>query len=204
MRAYLGVMIVLGAAPVAAAPPVTLRGQVLDGRNLHIANQGGAIHWSADIRITVELAADHTLTAQLVGNRSEHNLYADHGGASYNTDETTTWTADWRGTWRPQGAALALELTALAHTCQHARTSDRFAPETLPCRDPAPTAHLRCAPLKVTMVDPDTSRRVEAAAWSCGVAADDPALGESPPTWALGKTGCVAALVSGGFRTCAP
>lgn len=207
----MGFIVVAVAAPglAAAAPkPTRLAMKRTEGTNLHIAGGRGAIHWSADIRITVDLQADKQLVAVAQGTRGEHNLYADGPGLSYNTDDATTWTTRWSGTWAIAGDELTLDLVLSDHTCKHTKTTTGGKPEILPCEVASKQAQLVCASEQLKLEDvaqPTKARQV--AAWRCH-AKDATELGESPPQWVLGKTTCIETL--GGhmthdvFRACAP
>jgi hypothetical protein len=210
-RAIVCLVAAVVAAPglAAAAPkPTRLAMKRTDGTNLHITNQEGAIHWSADIRITVDLLADKKLVAVAKGTRGEHNLYAGGSGPSYNTDDETAWTTRWNGTWAIAGDQLTLDLVLVDHTCKHTKTTTGAEPEIVPCEVASKQAQLVCTSEQIQIDDatpPNKPRRV--AAWRCS-AKDSGDLAESPSQWVLGKTTCIETL--GGhmshdaFRACAP
>jgi hypothetical protein len=190
----------------AAPKPTRLVMKRTEGTNLHIANQGGAIHWSADIRITVDLQADQKLAAVAHGTRGEHNLYAGGPGPSYNTDDATTWTTRWSGTWAIAGDELTLDLVLTDHTCKHTKTTTGGKPEVLSCEVASKQAQLTCTSEQLTLEDGSSKAR-QVAAWRCD-AKDATELAESPSQWVLGKATCIETL--GGhmtrdvFRACAP
>lgn len=85
-RAVVCLLVVAAPRLAASAPkPMRLSMKHTEGTNLHIADHRGAIHWSADIRIMVDLQADKKLEAVSTGTRGEHNLYAGGSGPSYNS-----------------------------------------------------------------------------------------------------------------------
>jgi hypothetical protein len=210
-RAIACLVAVVIAAPGLAASepkPTRLAMKRTEGTNLHIADGQGAIHWSADIRITVDLQADKKLEAAATGTRGEHNLYAGGPGPSYNTDETTTWTTRWNGTWAIAGDKLVLDLVLAEHKCSHTKTTAEQKPEVLPCDTASKQTQLVCTSAQIKLEDlarPNKSQQV--AAWRCN-AKDSTDLAESPSQWVLGKTSCIETL--GGhmtrdvFRACAP
>jgi hypothetical protein len=182
------VFVLLLAGP-AAAQPAKLSMRVTDGTNLHIANQGGAIHWSADITLTVELRANKTVEAAATGWRKEHNLYAGGSGPSYNTDEETRLAIKWNGTWLERNRKLQIDLVLVSDKCTRMKTSDGVQPETLACRPASSQTVLTCTTQSIELegAPPNAKRKVDA--WSCQPKASDD-LGESPP-WLLGKTTCI-------------
>jgi hypothetical protein len=187
------VVVALLADRVHAAPPTTLKMRVFESQNLHIANDGGASHWTDDATVIVELRADGTLAASTTGTRTDHQLYVT-GASSYNTDDVTKWKTTWTGTHKRDGAALVLALAVAAETCTRAKTSDGVPPEQLACRAVAKRTTLRCTSARVTLEDLDANKKQDVDAWRCAPTnADD--LGESPP-WLLGKTECIS--VGGG------
>jgi len=128
-RAGVCLVVAVVAAPGLAAShpkPTRLSMKRTEGTNLHIADHRGAIHWSADIRITVDLQADKKLAAVATGARGEHNLYAGGTGPSYNTGDDTTWTTRWGGTWTMAGDRLTLDLVLADHTCKHTKTTTGY------------------------------------------------------------------------------
>ena len=170
-------LLVLLLPSVALADRLTMKR--LDGTNLHIAGNRGAIHWSEDTTVVLDLAADHKLAAAVSGTRGESNLYT-----SYSTDDVTTWATTWTGTWARQGDALVLDLALASERCARVKTSSDAAPVTLACRVPAKHKRVACTSAQVELAD-----HTHADAWTC--AGDD--LGESPG-WLLGKAGCLASL----------
>lgn len=181
-----------------------------EGTNLHVANQGGAIHWQADITITVDLRADKKLEAVSTGTRKEHNLYAG-GGTSYNTDEETSWTTRWNGTWLVAGDKLQLDLVLVDHKCTSTKTTTDYKPEVLPCKVASKQTRLACASEDITLQDVTTTatgkRPDKSAAWRCN-AKTSTDLAESPSQWVLGKTTCLETIggrmTGEGFRKCVP
>jgi hypothetical protein len=204
-RAWLAIpaLLAAGAPPARAAPTRHLTGQLVDGRNLHIANQGGAIHWQADVRFAVDLHADQQLEARVTGSRGEHNLYADHGARSYSTDDETAWTTRWGGRWALSHGALRLDLVRVDDTCTHQRTASDAAPETLPCKAASARARLRCVATALALPAPDGGRAHQVAGWSCTLEAGGD-LGEAAGPWLLGEDTCVQRSVMGGISACAP
>jgi hypothetical protein len=203
-------LLVLAAPGLAASDPASTRLAMkrTEGENLHLADQAGAIHWSADIRITVDLRSDKKLTAISKGTRGEHNLYAGGPGPSYNTDETTTWTTRWNGTWAIADDKLVLDLVLAEHNCTHTKTTTGEKPEDLPCKVASKQTQLNCTSKQIELEDashPDKPQHADA--WSCGAKTSSD-LAESPSRWVLGKTACIETL--GGhmssdlFRRCAP
>jgi hypothetical protein len=170
-------------APAAAAPaPRVLKMRHVDGTTVHLAGDGGAIQWSAEVTVQVELAADGTVTATASGWRKEHNLYATPGGRSYNTDDTTQLTITWTGTWKTARGGLLLDLALGGETCTRTKTSDGAPPEALACRAASPAIKLACPTSSVTL------GKTKVEVWNCAIQVGD--LGESP-SWLLGKTSCI-------------
>jgi len=210
-RAIVCLVAAVVAAPglaVAAPEPTRLAMKRTEGTNLHIANQEGAIHESADIRITVDLLADKELVAVAKGTRGEHNLFAGGPGPSYNTDDETAWTTRWGGTWAIDGNKLTLDLLLVDHTCKHTKTTTDAKPEVLPCEVASKQTQLACISEQIQLDDvtpPNKPQQV--AAWRCS-AKDSSDLAESSSQWVLGKTTCIETL--GGpmsheaFRACVP
>lgn len=204
------VVAVVAAPGLTAADPkaTQLAMKRTEGTNLHIAGGRGAIHWNADIRITVDFQADQKLAAVAKGTRGEHNLYADGPGGSYNTDDTTTWTTRWSGTWAIASDELTLDLVLTDHTCKHTKITTGGTPEVLPCEVASKQAHLTCTSEQLTLEEvaqPTKARQV--AAWRCDVK-DGTELAESPSQWVLGKVTCIETLgghmTHDAFRACAP
>ncbi|MBS1118180.1 MAG: hypothetical protein H6Q90_408 [Deltaproteobacteria bacterium] len=193
----------------AADPKLTrLRMKHVDGTNLHIAGNRGAIHWSADITITVDLREDNKLEASSAGTRGEHNLYAEGSGASYTTDDQTTWTTRWTGAWSQTGDKLTLDLSLVDHACKHTKTTSGYAPETLPCKAAAKRTQLACTTEQVKLDDVGAPSKPQlVSAWQCHPKTSTD-LAESPAGWLLGKTTCIE--TTGGnmghrsLRRCAP
>jgi len=193
MRHVIAGLVVIVASGLAAADPAVTRLSMkrTEGTNLHIANHRGAIHWAAEITITVELRPDHQLEAVSTGTRSEHNAYAGAAGAGYDTDDDTAWTTRWTGSWATAGDALRLDLVLADHACRRTKTTTGYQPATVPCEVPRKRARLTCTSeqLQLDEVAPSTPSP-PVAAWRCHAksAAD---LAESPWEWVLGKTTCI-------------
>lgn len=185
-------LVLLLVSTAAAAAPAKLTMRVTDATNLHIANEGGAIHWDEDTTVTVELGTDGKVAASVAGTRKEHNLYARAAG-SYNTDDVTTWSTAWTGTFKRATDKLELVLALASETCSRVKTTDGASPEKLACRAAAKQTTVTCTSANVTVTDP-AGKSQPVAAWMCspGSGAD---LGESP-SWLLGKSSCLE--VSGG------
>jgi hypothetical protein len=206
-------LFVLEASFAMASPKSTrLSMKHTEGTNLHIANQGGAIHWQADIAITVELRDDQKLEVVSAGKRGEHNLYP--GPTSRSTEDDTVWTARWNGTWSQTGDKLQLDLVLVDDKCKHTKATTEldtarglwvnYAPEILSCKVASKQTQLACTSELLEIDDP-TQPRV--AAWRCNavVGAD---VAESPGQWVFGKTICIETLAghmtSTSYRKCAP
>jgi len=194
------VVVFLAAAAHADPPPTKLTMRQTDGTNLHIAGNRGAIHWNADVTVTVELLADHKLEAVAAGSRSEHNLYAGGQRPSYTTVEETKFRIRWTGTWAQSGDRLALDLALADDRCTHQKTSTGVPTEVLACRPAARHTRLACSTQAIELSAP--KRKVDA--WSCAPTTSLD-LGESPP-WLLGKTICIdvpgSHLGGASFRKC--
>ena len=204
------IVVVVAAPDLAGAAPKATRLAMkrTEGTNRHIAGGRGAIHWSADIRITVDLQADKQLMAVAQGTRGEHNLYAEGPGPSYSTDDATTWTTRWGGTWVIAGDALTLDLVLSDHTCKYTKTTTGYVPAILSCEAASKQTQLVCTSEQLTLEDVAQSTKAQqVAAWHCH-AKDTTSLGESPPQWVLGKTTCIETLgghmTHDAFRACAP
>ena len=172
---------------IASASPAKMHR--VDATSVHIANDEGAMNWSEDEIVTLELGGNGKVTANASGTRHDHQLYSQHGTSSYNTDDVTKFTTSWTGTYKlaKDGRTVTLELAVASDRCTHTFTREGEQPETRACRAAAKTTTVTCTS--------DTIEKV--AAWRCDPAHDDD-LGESPP-WILGKGGCLE--VGGGHRS---
>jgi hypothetical protein len=181
VRALVGVVIIANALPAGAE---VLHMRQVDATNLHIANQQGAIHWTEDIAIDVGLRVKASVDVIAKGTRSEHNLYVTNG-ASYNTDDTVTWTTTWRGTWKRANGALSLELVLDKDSCSAVR-DEGGAKTAKPCKAAGKKAVLACT---ADRVDVETGAKKRAVAvWRCSPA-DGSELGESPSSWVFASEG---------------
>lgn len=203
IRAFVVLAAVHGLA-VASPQSTKLVMKHVDGTNLHIANQDGAIHWTADVAVAVELRADHKVEASATGWFKEHNLYTN-GSTSYTTDEETKFTTRWTGTWSETAGVLRLELVLGNEICSHTKAGSGTKPEGLACKVASKRTTLTCTTEQVALEGAGTIKQ-KVAAWNCqpGGAGD---LGESP-SWLLGKTTCITTssgrTVGSGPRICQP
>lgn len=205
------IAIIAGAATVASADPTPTRLTMKhsDGTNLHIANGEGAIHWNADITITVDLKADNKVAATSIGTTSEHNLYA-RSTPSYTTIEQTAWTTTWTGTWSTAKDTMVLDLALVDHKCKHTKTTSGDAPETLPCRTASKHTQLTCTSEQIEVADSATpAKPQQVSAWSCSSKGVDDLAESGSAGWLFGKTMCIqswgGAHVGGrGFQKCQP
>lgn len=173
------------AAP-AAAEKLSL--QRVSAENLHIANNEGAIHTEDELTVTIDLAAKHRVDVIAIGSSKEHNLFRE----GRNTDDDTTWTTTWKGSYIRTAKSLVLELELLKHDCTAQRTENDSAPEPRTCKTPSKKAKVSCL---AESVDVDSKKT---PAWRCST--DDKSdLAETPASWLLGKTTCIRTL--GGHRS---
>jgi hypothetical protein len=177
--------------PAAADPkPTRLTMQFIEGTNLHMANQRGAINWSADIKLTVDLLAAGRLEAVATGWKKEHNLDVRPSGTSWNTDDETKLTLKWTGAWSETPGKMTLDLSLVSESCTHTQTTNRGAPETLECRHASKAAKLECTSISVDLEDlAKPGKKLATPAWACAPKDFDD-LGESPG-WLLGKATCI-------------
>jgi hypothetical protein len=184
MRAlFLALALALALAPPAAAEVLTMR--VFDATNLHMADQRGARNWSQDITVTVDLGAKGRASVAVKGKRRDHSMDV-FDGRSYNTDDVTTWTTSWKGTYKRTKDSLVLDLALGKDTCTAVR--DEEGTQTTKTCKAARNAVMRCTS---TTVDLEIgTKKQSVAAWQC--ASDDTRdVGESPATWWLGKNRCI-------------
>ena len=153
----------------------------IDAQNIHIANQGGAIHHDAQITIEVEVFSSWKAIVSETGKRSANNLYK-----TYSIEDTTTWSNIWTGTWSLSGDTMKLALSQYKHACEHAKSySDHPGKTITPC-DPVDTQiEMTCALVEVAL---ETKAKVRT--WTC-TPIGTPKLGETPSRWVLGKASCV-------------
>lgn len=198
------VCIVAAFPGIADSKPRKLTMKQVDSTNLHIANERGAIHWSADIAVALELRDDHKLVASATGWRKEHNLYVN-ASSSYNTDDETKFATEWTGTWAEAASVLRIELEVAHETCSRTKTTTGAKPEVLACKPARKQAKLVCTTVQIALEDLGATKRT-VAAWSCQPGGSDD-LGESP-SWLFGKTTCIATssgrMGSTEFRSCPP
>lgn len=173
---------VLAAAPNARAEVLTMR--VFDSTNLHMANHAGAMHWSEDITITVNLGAKGRAQVLSKGARGDHHMDVI-GNATHNTDTKTTWTTAWKGGWKIVKGVLVLELGLVKDSCEKVK-EEQGSKTTETCKAARQSAVMRCSTETVEVGD----KKTKVSAWRC--ATDDARdLGESPTSWLLGKKRCI-------------
>jgi hypothetical protein len=178
----LALVIVLGSVPAAAD---LLKMKQVDSTNMHMADQRGAMHWSEDITVTVDLGAKGRVQVLSKGTRGEHNLDVINN-TNYNTDETTTWTTAWKGAWKIEKGALVMQLGLVKDDCK-AEKDDNGTKTPMTCKA-AKNAVMRCSAASVELEV--GTKKQKTAAWRC--APDDARdLGESPSSWLLGKKRCI-------------
>lgn len=188
-------LLALALVPSVAAAD-TLTAHISDGTNLHMAGNRGAMHWDKDIAITLELAAAGKATLSSAGTTKEHVL--DGGPGSRNTDDISTWTTKWNGTWTKSGDKLALELSLVSHACKHEKKTTEFdttknvwvsyAPEQLPCQPAAKQTKLTCT--TQTLQVGDLGKTQPKLAWTCTAPAPTD-LAETSSYLVFGKAGCI-------------
>jgi hypothetical protein len=196
-------MVAATSTALADPAPRKLEARYLDGTNVHIANQGGAINRHTDVAIVVELRADGTLVATSTGTHRHGNLYP--GPSSRSTEDTTKWRTAWSGRWSESAAALTLDLARATASCARGETTREFdaanrrwvvyQPTVRPCRTGAAKVRLTCTSLAVAVDDPAAT----IPAWRCSPATATE-LGETPSPWVLGTTACIES----GVRRCRP
>jgi len=183
MRAFVWIVLIAIARPVAAD---VLKMRQVDSTNLHIANDEGAIHWSEDLAITVDLGAKSRVGVVSKGTRGEHNMYVVNNG-TYNTDDTVTWLTTWRGTWKIAKDTLTLDLAVVKDTCTAVR-DERGTKTPKTCTAASKLAVITCTAATVGVEI--GAKLKKTAAWRC--APDDASsVGESPASWLLGKDRCI-------------
>jgi hypothetical protein len=191
------ILLLVPAVAIADPKPTRLAMKRIEGTNLHMAGNSGAMHWQADVAITVDLHPNAKLEAKSIGKTSDHAL--DGGPRSRSTDVDTAWTTRWNGTWKTTNGALQLDLVLVDHTCKSERKMTEFdgkqwveyKPEVLPCKVASKTAQLACTSEQVTVED--GNKKSSVAAWRCN-AKTSTDLAESRSQWVLGKTTCIATL----------
>ncbi len=215
MHRSIGLVIVLVLATSAAADPNPTRLSMkrIEGTNLHIANQGGAINWRADIGVTIDLQPDQKLAMTAKGTRGEHNLYG--GPSSRSTDEDTAWTTRWSGTWAIANGKLGLDLTLVDRTCKSEKKMTEFdatkgvwlnyTPEVLPCKTASKRTRLECTAEKLELRPTGTGAGQKVDAWRCNAKTSSD-LAETPSQLVFGKTACIQTsggkMSSEGFALC--
>lgn len=190
-----GIRALVIASMVVASPAVaeTLTMKQFDSTNLHMADNRGAMHWSADITITMTLGTNKRVTVLSKGTRGDHQMDVINN-ASYNTDTKTEWTTGWKGVWKIEKGVLVLQLGVLKNDCSKVK-DDRGTKTNETCSVARESAVMRCSTETVELGD--GKKKTKVAAWRC--APDDPRdLGESPTSWLFGKKRCIQ--VSGGRK----
>jgi hypothetical protein len=177
-------LIVVAMAGTAHADKLSMR--YAGSENLHLAGGGGSSDASADIAVEVELQPDGKVAASASGTSKQHQLFAQRGGASWNTTETTVFALRWTGAWKRDAGKLVLDLALALETCTRTKLRDGEPPKALPCRTASKKAALTCATTHVVL---DGAAKAKVAAWTCAPALPHD-LGESP-AWTLGKSQCL-------------
>lgn len=157
--------------------------QWVEGENIHIAGERGAINRHAEVRVEVQVFSSQRALVSDSGTRREHNLYSN-----YWSQDTTTWSNLWRGSWSITGDTMQLELTLTGRQCSHKKTWSDAAPQTLPCQEVAKQLQLLCQLESVK-----AERGVTLPAWVCSPM-ESTDLGETPSRWVLGKASCVKVI----------
>jgi hypothetical protein len=194
-------LFLMPALALADPKPTRLAMKRIDGTNLHMAGNRGAMNWRADVAITVDVRVDGKLDAASIGKTTDHVL--DGGPTSRSTDVETAWTTRWTGTWSSAAGKLQLDLVLVDHKCKSERKMREFdlnrklwleyTPEVLPCKVASKLAKLECTSEQITLVDPATSRKTIEAAWRCNATTSSD-LAESRSQWVLGKTACITTI----------
>lgn len=208
MRRALISIVVCAWPALAGAGPTRLSMQWVNGENIHLAGQRGAINRRADKKIALELQAGGKLRGSDTGTTSDHNLYED--GSS--TTEESTWTNTWSGTWAMRGPAAArellLELVLDGRACTRTRRENRAAPQAIACGPVSKQVRLACTTEQIE-IDESTGAKKKVtrhAAWRCAPdAAVD--LAETPRGWVLGKATCLQTAGGRGgptYQRCKP
>jgi hypothetical protein len=202
IRILVSIAICAWAAP-ASAGPTRLSMQWVNGENIHLAGERGAINRRAEIKIDLDLQAGGKLRVADTGTSSEHNLYE-----TYSTTEESSWTNTWKGTWATRGSTLELQLVLDARTCTRTKTATGAAPQTLPCANVSKQVQLTCTTEQITVdASAGAARKpTQHAAWRCtpAAAAD---LAETPSIWVLGKSTCLQTTGGRGgplYQRCKP
>lgn len=187
----------------ASAGPTRLSMRWVNGENIHLAGQRGAINRRAAIELELKLAAGGKLEVADTGTTSEHNLYD-----TFSTTEESSWTNAWRGTWAMRGPTLQLDLVLDARACTRTRRATGAAPQTLPCAPVDKQVRLACTTARIAVDDLAGAARKPAhhEAWRCSPTAAAE-LGETPTIWVLGKTTCLETAGGRGgprYQRCKP
>jgi len=208
---------------LAEAGPTRLSMRWVNGENIHLAGQRGAINRRADIKIELELRADGKLAGSDAGTTSEHNLYE-----RYSTDEESTWKNTWSGTWTTRGPAaareLVLDLVLDSRACTRTRRETGVAPQTSACDLVSKQVQLACTTEQITV---ETTAGATAGAkagttagatagtkqsqsrheaWQCAPTGTVD-LDETPRVWVLGKSTCLQTAGGRGgprYQRCKP
>src|SRR5687768_5089369 len=152
-------LIVLALAGIADADKLTTK--YVDGENIHIAGNGGAINRHRAVTIALDLHANAKAKAIDSGSDRDHHLYADGG----TTEEKVVWTNTWSGTWKKTGATLVVALKLDDRKCTKTKTYNRGAPATEPCRTITKQLELACTS---ETIDVETGRATtKRPAWRC-------------------------------------
>jgi hypothetical protein len=192
---------------LAEAGTTRLTMQWVNGENIHLADQRGAINRHADIKIELELRDGGKLAGKDGGTSSEHNLYE-----SYTTDEESTWKNTWSGTWTMRGPAaareLVLDLALDARACTRTRRETGVAPKTSACGPVSKQVQLACTTEQITVETWTGTKRSVArhAAWRCAPSGTVD-LDETPRVWVLGKSTCLQTAGGRGgpsYQRCKP
>lgn len=161
--------------------------QWIEGINIHIGHQEGAINRRANVLVSVELLEGNKLRGSDSGTRSEHNLFSN-----YSTEESATWKNRWSGTWLLAGGSLRLDLRLDARDCKKTKTAAGAAPEKLACQRPSPKLRMECTTQHIEMeswsgpADSPVRQTSKQEVWACSPA-DSAELGETPSRWVLAK-----------------
>jgi hypothetical protein len=187
-------MIAAGLAHANPVAPTVLSMQYVQGMNIHLAGNEGAINRHDKMDIRVELLPEQKVRAVDSGERSEHNLFSN-----FSTRDETRWKNSWRGTWAMVGETLRLHLTLADRTCEKSKTQSGRPPEKKTCGALSQQLRFECRSEQLAITEwsgpPDNPKHEikKHAVWRCG-AADSFEFADTPSRWLFGKSICIKVI----------
>lgn len=184
------VMMMLAASAKAAPGSRLVMKQTMDA-SIHLADQAGAITTSREAAIVVELGAKNTAHVVGTGRTADHNLFSEPGARAWTTQEVTSWTTTWKGTFTRAQDTLVLDLALVRHACTHTKSTSGAPDEVLACATPTSRVQISCARGPVELEARSAkARAAKVSAWTC-TPDDGGELAENASTWLLGIGTCI-------------